>query len=768
MTECPKNALPTGHVIDKYRIEDVLGSGGFGIVYRARHQELGDVAIKEYLPPHTAVRDGTEVHPIDSQSRQNYDEGLRRFLEEAKRLVQFNHPNIVRCRDFFRANGTAYLVMDYEDGLPLSELLRRREEQGNPLSGDEIKKIILPLLDGLSVVHSHDVLHRDIKPNNIFIRRSTEQPVLIDFGAAKQGFSEHSKSVWAYTQGYAPPEQVEQDGKLGPWTDIYAIGAVMWRIVASDNPLKAEDRAIAQARGNLDPMKPAVDLGEGRYPTAMLQAIDKCLSLQEKDRYQSVADLGQVLLEEKHHTPQQEKLVDAPNRPHWLSTRKVIAATAGVVAIAALAALLTTYNRMSSLDITHSASDVGAGNVSDIEALHISAEQGDAKAQNNLGSAYYNGQNVQQDYGEAVKWWRRAGWQGVAEAQNSLGNAYYNGEGVPKNYAGAVQWWRQAAKQGHAEAQFSLGRAYAKGEWVPQNVTEAVRWYWLAAEQGLAQAQFALGSAYILMQNHDEAAKWYRFAAEQGYAQGQFGLGYAYSLGLGVPQDHSEAVRWYRLAAEQGLDEGQFLLGYAYANGEGVKQDYGEAVRWYRLAAEQGHSRAQYRLGTAYYSGNGVMLDHGEAVWWFRLAAEQGLAHAQYKLGDAYERGEGVRQNYGEAVRWFQLAANQGNVRAQHRLGVAYYSGKGVSLDYGEAVRWMRLAAEQGHVEAQFGLGLAYFAGNGVPLNYFEACIWLSLSVMGGFDQAANLWESAANKLSIDELTSVQHEVMRRFEAISK
>ena len=268
------NALPPGYVIDKYRIGDVLGSGGFGIVYRGQHRELGsDVAIKEYLPLDMAVRIGSRVQPLNDRSRFNFDEGLRRFFEEAKCLVKFKHPNVVRCHDLFRTNGTAYLVMNFEDGLPLSELLRRREEQGNPLDSDEIKQIILPLLDGLAVVHKHKVLHRDIKPSNIFIRKSTEDPVLIDFGAAMQDFAERTQSVWAHTRGYAPMEQIEQGGSLGPWTDIYAVGAVMWRIVAGANPPGAEDRMSATIRRKPDPMKPAMDIGEKRYSSGLLKAV---------------------------------------------------------------------------------------------------------------------------------------------------------------------------------------------------------------------------------------------------------------------------------------------------------------------------------------------------------------------------------------------------------------------------------------------------------------------------------------------------------------
>ena len=492
MADSPKNALPVGHVVDKYRIEGVLGSGGFGIVYRGQHQELGlEVAIKEYLPLEMAVRDGTEVQPISSKSRGGFDEGMRRFLEEAKRLVQFNHPNVVRCRDFFRANGTAYLVMDFEDGLPLSELLQRREDQGNPLSGDEIKRIILPLLDGLAVVHAHDVLHRDIKPSNIFIRRSTEEPVLIDFGAAKQGFSEHSKSVWAYTQGYAPPEQIEQDGELGPWTDIYAVGAVMWRIVVGDNPPKAEDRAIAQARGNPDPMTPAAKLGEDRYPPAMLQAIDKCMSLREKDRHQSAEHLNRALLQTGRHPSLQQKkpapaakLFDAPAKSRMISTRKTIAATVGVAATVVLAALLIAYNEVPSSGIAQPTPDVCAGIVSDIESLCIRAKQGDTEAQFLLGVAYVNGEGVPRSAGKAARWYRLAAEQGLPEAQTELAIAYEIGLGVPQSYGEAMHWYRLAAEQGYASAQYYLGAMYDRGRGVPQDRQEACIWYSLAEANG--------------------------------------------------------------------------------------------------------------------------------------------------------------------------------------------------------------------------------------------------------------------------------------------
>ena len=286
------DALPPGAALRDYTIEDVLGHGGFGIVYRARHNELGNVvAVKEYLPVELAVRDGVAVRVRGTESREAYEDGLLRFRDEARALIEFQaHPSIVSCREFFRANGTAYLVMEHEEGLPLSELLRRREASGRPFDEADLLQVMIPLLEGLARVHEAGMLHRDIKPSNILVRRSDERPVLIDFGAAKQGFAERSKSLAPHTEGYAAPEQVGA-GKLGPWTDVYAAGAVMWRIAAGGNPPKVENRAFAALRGEADPMPSARELGAERFSPGVLNAIDRCLKLNEKERIRGCGEL---------------------------------------------------------------------------------------------------------------------------------------------------------------------------------------------------------------------------------------------------------------------------------------------------------------------------------------------------------------------------------------------------------------------------------------------------------------------------------------------
>ncbi len=275
-----------------YTIQAVLGHGGFGIVYKASHNELDQVvAIKEYLPSELAVREGATVRAKSADCETYFADGLRRFREEAKALIDFQrHPSTVAWSEFFRANGTAYLVMEYVDGRPLPQVLREREAAGEPFTESDLLAIAVPLAEGLAHIHRAGVIHRDIKPANILVRRADRQPVLIDFGAAKQAVAEHSRSLAPYTEGYAALEQVA-DGRLGPWTDLYGYGAVLWRMVAGGNrpweppnPVKVESRANARVREADDPLPTAKELGAGRFAEGLLETIDGCLELRDTER----------------------------------------------------------------------------------------------------------------------------------------------------------------------------------------------------------------------------------------------------------------------------------------------------------------------------------------------------------------------------------------------------------------------------------------------------------------------------------------------------
>ncbi|MDH3236224.1 MAG: protein kinase, partial [Alphaproteobacteria bacterium] len=288
------NALPRGYETHGYRIEDVLGSGGFGITYRARETSIGrTVAVKEYLPAGVALRgrDSATVLPISSDDRPTFEWGLDRFRTEAQTLVPFRHPNIVKVLRFFEANGTAYMVMDYEEGESLECVLDRE----GALDEMRIRDFLMPLLDGLAEVHALGFLHRDIKPDNIYLRNDG-RPVLLDFGAARQALGVRSHSLTAIvTSGYAPHEQYESDGDQGPWTDIYAMGAVLYTAIGGEVPPESTMRLSAYARDRGDPMIPATTLGMGQYSIAFLEAIDGALQIMEHERPQTVHEWRQWL-----------------------------------------------------------------------------------------------------------------------------------------------------------------------------------------------------------------------------------------------------------------------------------------------------------------------------------------------------------------------------------------------------------------------------------------------------------------------------------------
>ena len=283
MSEEMRHALPKGYEIEGYRIEKVLGAGGFGVTYLAHEIAINrKVAIKEYLPSGIAARgrDDVSVHPISNADRENFQWGLDRFRKEAQTLVTFRHNNIVTVYRYFEANGTAFLVMAYEDGESLAKIL----ERAGTLTEEEIHDILVPLLSGLEHVHSSGFLHRDIKPGNIYIRRDGS-PVLLDFGAARQALGGRSQSLTSIVSaGYAPFEQYTTRGNQGAWTDIYAFGGVLYRATTGERPPDSPDRIRD------DPYVPAVQAAAGKYSETLLAAIDVALEVDESHRPQSVAE----------------------------------------------------------------------------------------------------------------------------------------------------------------------------------------------------------------------------------------------------------------------------------------------------------------------------------------------------------------------------------------------------------------------------------------------------------------------------------------------
>ena len=547
-------ALPPGHHLGEYRIDRYLGSGGFGITYLATDENLNlQVAIKEYLPSDLAMRDAdNSVVVKTAEDEDDFEWGRERFLDEARSLARFNHPNIVRVQRFFEAHGTSYIVMDYVEGEPLSGLLERK----GTLTEAEIHQFVLPLANGLAVIHEAGLLHRDIKPSNIIIRDDGTS-VLIDFGSARQAVGMKSRSVTSVvTPGYAPLEQYATKSRQGPATDIYAFGAVLYRCATGKAPVDATERAIE------DELTPATRAVRDSFNPSLLAAIDAALALRMEERPENTAalmgalgDSGQANARvanrhfdttsssnQSEHSTNSTSGKTAGKSPLWR------AMTANFhLPFTALLVLVTLFKYTHSHGSTQPsgsiqppsliASDTGwghdstqrNGSMQPVESNGAAERKADAQAkamQEDL--AFAVNAYEREDYTTALPRLQRLAERGEATAQFYLGTMYSAGSGLPKAATQAAIFYRKAALQGFAEAQYLLGVSYANGEGVARDDALAVVWWHKAAEQGLAVAQNALGGAY--------------------------------AVGYGVSQDYVDAYAWLIVAANSGHQEAQSVI----------------------------------------------------------------------------------------------------------------------------------------------------------------------------------------------------------------
>lgn len=283
------NFLQPGTLLDEYMIEKPLAGGGFSSVYLARQRsDQHQVAIKEYLPRRLAHRTWqNQIVPNSEQTRSQFLRGKTLFVEEAKALSKLKHPNIVEVLNFFPANSTIYLVMTYDYGKNLASYVKNKKGK---LSGQFIMTVFPNLLEGIKTIHEANLLHLDIKPDNIIIRPGGD-PLLLDFGAVHPyPRVEKWKPGKVLTNGFSPPEQYPSDGNVGPWSDIYATGATMRTCIDGFPPAPAPERETR------DTLKPAATAFKKKYPRNLLEAIDAALELDPVNRPQSIGEMMDYLL----------------------------------------------------------------------------------------------------------------------------------------------------------------------------------------------------------------------------------------------------------------------------------------------------------------------------------------------------------------------------------------------------------------------------------------------------------------------------------------
>ena len=281
--------LQAGTRLEEFVIEGVIGAGGFGVTYLAKDRQLGrKVVIKENFPRQICFRDPRTLTIYPNHNRgadlELFRWALENFGKEAKMLAHLDHPRIVKVHRSFEAFGTGYFVMPFVEGVSLEGMIAKRLGRGQYFTEEEAKGFLCRVLDALEYLHERGIFHRDIKPSNILMTKEG-RPILIDFGAARHSLGERSSKV-IESEGYTPFEQMQTSGKMGPWTDLYALGATTMTMIFGVPPPRSVDRLGPDRHQRLNERKEL----RGRYSGDFLRGIDQALEMVEGNRWQSAND----------------------------------------------------------------------------------------------------------------------------------------------------------------------------------------------------------------------------------------------------------------------------------------------------------------------------------------------------------------------------------------------------------------------------------------------------------------------------------------------
>ena len=668
-SSCISQELPAGYVLGEFRITGVLGSGGFGITYLADDTSLDrKVVIKENLPIQVAFRDTYRmtVLPRDGGDESDvYEWSIHSFLQEARMLASLDHPNIVKIIRTFAANGTAYFVMPFIEGDSLDSIARFMIESGKRLPESYVNMILESLLGALAYLHSRNILHRDIKPANILVvNRNT--PLLIDFGCAREQSGAKSLTV-IESAGYTPFEQMQTHGHVGPWSDLYALGATMYKIITGVTPPKCADRIRTDSVRKLASDEELLQV----YSSRLLESIDKAMMPFEEDRFQTAQEWSVFLHGDAVGLPPQPEAPeplsvsgepDLPPVPPVMGQSAILPAPAsagsrkkgGVVVCAAAAVLLVGGIMM----IMYSSEENSEGYR---EENHELPDQGRSPAA--LSAVAGEGEKLPLE--------APGGEKDSPSAPEELAGNAGKSEGTREESQPSPLERKTPVT---AQDWFDEGEVYRKGE-----------------------VLFGISPDPV------KSVACYKKAAGMGHEKAELYLAEAYYTGEGSPVDYAESARLFEKNAKKGVPEAQYFLASMYFSGQGLPEDEEKGMYWLKQSARQ-LPEAKCELARLYYESMPPKIEEAIVLLESACKSEQG-AQGVMLLANLYYASEDESRNR-KVLPLLTVMAEKGNPEAQELMARCYWEGKGTPRDVEKAVRWFERAALNGNADAMYMMGL--------------------------------------------------------------